>query len=325
MNRLKKKRGIDILEVNILYFVVALLLLTAGSYVQYREIKSGLVITEYILVLLPAILYIKMKRESLREVLRFNPISIKHGFLIVCITILSYPVALFFNLIAMATLSTLGKLERPPIPTADSFQEYVVLMLIIAASAGICEEVFFRGLLMKSYERLGKENAIVLTAVLFGVFHFNLQNLLGPIVLGLIFGYLVYRTDSIFAGIVGHMTNNGLAVTLGFLLNMLNRKLTGENFPMGQQVMPDALQLVAATVIVGMVAVLSGGIAYMLLRVIIKDTEGNPHRKEERLMDEEANGKETGKHKISLAAFIPVFLTLVLFFFVGYLQIRQIS
>ncbi|KXG74617.1 type II CAAX endopeptidase family protein [Thermotalea metallivorans] len=323
---MKKKKGIDILGVNILYFVVALLLLTVGSYVQYREIKSGLMITEYILVLLPAILYIKMKRESLREVLRFNSISIKHGFLIVCITILSYPVALFFNLIAMTILSTLGKLERPPIPTADSFQEYVVLMLIIAASAGICEEVFFRGLLMKGYERLGKENAIVLTAVLFGVFHFNLQNLLGPIVLGLIFGYLVCRTDSIFAGIVGHMTNNGLAVTLGFLLNMLNRKLAGGDFAMGQQGMPDALQLAAATVIVGMGAVLSGGVAYMLLRVIIKDTEGSQHSKEEeRLMDEEANGEETGKHKISLVAFIPVFLTLALFFVVGYLQIRQIS
>ena len=57
-----------------------------------------------------------------------------------------------------------------------------------------------------------------MSAILFGLFHYNLQNLAGPIILGIVFGYLVTITDSIWAGVVAHATNNGVAVLMGFFL-----------------------------------------------------------------------------------------------------------
>jgi membrane protease YdiL (CAAX protease family) len=315
----------QILGINILYLVVALLLLTVGAFVQYRDVKTGLIITEYVLVLLPVILFLKIKGESIKEVLRLNPLRAKHGVLIVLITILSYPVALFFNLIAMTILSTFGKLEQLPIPMADNFKDYIILMLIISVSAGICEEVFFRGLMMRGYERLGKANAIALTAILFGVFHFNVQNLLGPIVLGLIFGYLVYQTNSLYAGIIGHMANNGFAVTLGYGLIQF-QKILGNAVDAGAQAMPNTIQLAMATLVIGFIAVLGGGAAFMLLRIIIQDTAQMEYREGsgEILLNEHIE-ELLPKVKMSMVSFIPVFITLIIFVFLGYMQIQRLA
>ena len=114
----------------------------------------------------------------------------------------------------MTIISFLGNLNIPQLPMATNKSEYVKLLFIISVSAGICEEIFFRGFVLSGYERMGKRRAIIFSAILFGFFHFNIYNLAGPIILGLIFGYLVIETGSIFAGMIGHMVNNGFAVTL---------------------------------------------------------------------------------------------------------------
>ncbi len=322
---MEEKKGIQILGINILYLVVALLLLTVGAFVQYRDVKTGLIITEYVLVLLPVILFLKIKGESIKEVLRLNPLRVKHGMLIVLITVLSYPLALFFNLIAMTILSTFGELEQLPIPMADNFKDYIVLMLIISVSAGICEEVFFRGLMMRGYEKLGKANAIVLSAVLFGVFHFNVQNLLGPIVLGLIFGYLVYQTNSLYAGIIGHMANNGFAVTLGYGLIQFQKRI-GNTVDVAAQAMPNTVQLAAATLVIGFIAVLGGAAAFMLLRIIIQDTNQAVYREgSQEIVWNEDLEELPPKVKISMASFVPVFITLLIFVFLGYMQIQRLA
>ncbi|QZY56274.1 type II CAAX endopeptidase family protein [Crassaminicella profunda] len=314
---MEKKDTIGVLGINILYLVTALLLLTVGYYVQSKDIKSGLIITEYILVLLPPLIYIKLKGDSFKRVLRLNKLKGKHILTIVGITIFVYPVALFFNLIVMTVLSTLGKIQPPPIPTANNIGEYFVLMLIIAMSAGICEEVFFRGLVMRGYERFGQVNAIVLSALLFGLFHFNIQNFAGPMILGLVFGFLVYRTDSIFAGIVGHMTNNGIAVTFGFLLNYFNSKLPKPNVEVQNQ-MSSTMQLIFATIFMGMIAVVAGSIAYFLIRMIIKETKSVSYR----INNEVENNVEP--KKMSIFIFTPILLTVIIFIYVAYIQLKYI-
>ena len=107
------------------------------------------------------------------------------------------------------------------VPTASSGLEYMLLFAVIAGSAGICEEIFFRGVILNAYEsELGRKWGAIFSGVLFGLFHFNPQNLFGPILLGILFAYLVQVTGSIWAGIIAHTANNGIAVTAGYLINL---------------------------------------------------------------------------------------------------------
>lgn len=308
----------NILEVNIFYLAVAILLLTFGAYFQGLNIKTGLLITEYILVLLPILAFLKFKNMNIKKVLRLNKLRIKHGFVVIAITLFTYPVALFFNLIMITIISMFDSIKPLPIPTANNFEEYIGLFFIIAISAGICEEIFFRGLLLSAYESKFKDKAVIISAVLFGLFHFNLQNLLGPIVLGLIFGYLVYLTDSIYAGIIGHITNNGLAVTLAYIMNVLNQKLHLQEGINSEQVMSNTFQLFAATLLVGFIAIVTGLFVYLLIKVIKNDIAKKYKKEFAEEWRYEYDIENISKNKITY--YIPIVIILIIYGIISYIQ-----
>lgn len=317
-HRLIRGNGVDVLGTNILYLVIAIVLLTLGAYVQHRDVKTGLIITEYVIILLPPLLYAKFRGHSfkdIKKIFRLNKLRVKHGILIVLIGILAYPVVAFFNLIVLTCLSMFGELKQMPIPTANNMGEYFVLMLIVSMSAGICEEVYFRGLVLHVYERLGKTNAIVITSVLFGIFHFNIQNLIGPIILGIIFGYLVQRTNSLFAGIIGHMTNNGVAVTLGFLVNLSRINISDEKVA---QAATGTKELMGATFFMGCIGLFTGIGAYKLLKIIINDTE----EKKCEIAYEEVTESVEDQKKPSIFVYLPILITLVIFIWLSYIQMN---
>mgnify|MGYP001247234800 FL=1 len=219
---LGNRKNQSILATNMLFLIVALLLLTVGAKVQQRDLYSGLLITEYLIVLVPILTFIIIRGHSIKRVLRLNGISLSQIIYTIIIVILAYPIAVFLNYIGIIIISRFGKIIPNTVPLPTNLNEFLVSFLVIALSPGICEEVMFRGLIMNSYETLGRKKAIIYSAILFGMFHFNVQNLLGPIFLGLIFGIIVIKTNSILTGIIGHTVNNTIALVLGYGLNKLS-------------------------------------------------------------------------------------------------------
>ncbi len=213
-------KRMTISNVNLLYLFMAVLLITLGYIIQSINSELGLIATEFLLVLLPALLFAIWTRDGMKKIFRLNPLPFREGILIVSIAVLFYPVSIMGNLIVVNLLDAIGWYRPIPFPTAENAKEYVLLIFAVAVSAGICEELLFRGVMMKAYERYGPKRAIIATAVLFGFFHFNMQNLIAPIMLGALFGYYVYITDSIFSAILAHSFHNALSVTIGFLTSV---------------------------------------------------------------------------------------------------------
>jgi hypothetical protein len=73
--------------------------------------------------------------------------------------------------------------------------------------------------MLSAYESRGSIKAAAITAVLFGMFHFDITNLAATTFLGFLIGYYVIRTNSILAGMLAHFMNNALSELLQFLLN----------------------------------------------------------------------------------------------------------
>ena len=67
MFKLKDK---SILHVNLFYLLTGILLVFVGSIVQSKEIYSGLLFTEYILIFIPSVIYIKTKGKSIKKTLK---------------------------------------------------------------------------------------------------------------------------------------------------------------------------------------------------------------------------------------------------------------
>ena len=83
----------------------------------------------------------------------------------------------------------------------------------IAIMAPLIEELLFRGAIEGHLLRQGKSprTAIFLSALIFGVIHLNPVQIPFAFFLGLVFGWLYYRTGSVIPGIVGHFLNNTVA------------------------------------------------------------------------------------------------------------------
>lgn len=216
MNKIKRP---SISETNFFFMFLAMILLTLGALVQSRDVNSGLLITEYVLVLLPNLLFLKLRGLSLKENLRLNKISFKNIVLVILITIFAYPVVVFIQAIFIGIISIFKEVNPSGVPVPANEMQYFLSLFIIALSPGICEEVMFRGTIMSAYERLGTKKSIIISALLFGLFHFTILNLVGPLILGIIFGIMVHKTNSLYSSIIGHTVNNALAVSILYFVS----------------------------------------------------------------------------------------------------------
>lgn len=79
--------------------------------------------------------------------------------------------------------------------------------------APICEELVFRGAVLRALLQWTSHHwsAIAISAVLFALVHFNPAQMPHAFLVGLLLGWLYYRTDSIVPGIVYHWVNNSVA------------------------------------------------------------------------------------------------------------------
>ncbi|MBE0449231.1 MAG: CPBP family intramembrane metalloprotease [Clostridia bacterium] len=210
-------------EANAIFIILSVVFLTFGAYVQSLDVIKGLLITEYGILLLPIIIYALVTKKDIKNVFRLNRLPFKVTIKIMVLAVFLVPTIALVNLIAIFIIEMFSSSIMAPIPTAQNGLEFIFLFFVIAITAGICEEFFFRGMILNAYENeMSLKAAAIFSAVLFGIFHFNPQNLFGPIVLGLVFSYLVQITNSIYAAIIAHVANNGIAVTMGFLITLGN-------------------------------------------------------------------------------------------------------
>lgn len=176
-----------------------------------------ILINEFVMILGSVAIFCVVKKVNIKETFRINKPGIVPMLLIAAISVPAYFVAAMLNNIILYILQFIGDIPAQSIPVPQNLTELLIGILIIAVSPGICEEVMHRGLLLRAYEKRGSYKAVVFVSIYFGIFHFDITNLLGPIFLGLIIGYYVIRTNSIFAGIFAHFINNTIAEVLQYL------------------------------------------------------------------------------------------------------------
>lgn len=90
------------------------------------------------------------------------------------------------------------------------FNPYEILLICLIGP--FVEELLFRGVVLKRLLIYMNNvySAIISSAVLFALFHVNPAQIPGALILGLITGYIVYRTKSIFYSFFVHAIYNSL-------------------------------------------------------------------------------------------------------------------
>lgn len=102
----------------------------------------------------------------------------------------------------------------------ESYSELIFCLVLIAIIPAIFEEFLFRGIVLKiGLKQYSKPiKAIIYQALIFAILHLSFYELPGIIMIGAIFGYVAKETGSIWSGVIGHATFNGITVILHFIV-----------------------------------------------------------------------------------------------------------
>ena len=109
---------------------------------------------------------------------------------------------------------------RVPASVGTIYSDNFVLIMSILCTAvlpGIFEEIFNRGLFLKSIEGVKSEKAlIVLGGIFFGLFHENALQFGYAIFGGMVFVAIALKSKSIVPAMIMHFTNNLCSIMIGY-------------------------------------------------------------------------------------------------------------
>lgn len=109
--------------------------------------------------------------------------------------------------------STILKYKGITIPEPDfSFPTqriFLILFLIYVCLLGpMLEEIIFRGFILRSMQRYGNLTAIIVSSILFSMFHLNLVQFINPVLVGMLLAFIAIKSESIFPSMIAHIFNN---------------------------------------------------------------------------------------------------------------------
>lgn len=106
-------------------------------------------------------------------------------------------------------------------------------LLNIALIPAICEEILFRGYILRAFEKSwGPIVAIIISGLIFGMFHIQLGNIFPLATLGIILALMTWLSGTLWPAIIAHFINNGAAVLVGSQYpELLFEQMTAESLP----------------------------------------------------------------------------------------------
>jgi sodium transport system permease protein len=230
----KSKPEAGAVDAFLLFAVAVSLLWWIGAPLQSKDVVAGLLITEVLLVMAPAMLFARRLNLDFIKTFRIKKIDPISAIMVIPMGVAGFALITQFEVLFSKFVF---------IPTEYAQQFEVVLMeitalgpvgafAVIALLPAVCEEILFRGYILDGLTRKwGASIGIVITGILFGAFHLDPFRMIPASLLGILFGIIVFRKGSIFYGIIAHLVNNGCAlVTVLFAAKIGEGYMSGERF-----------------------------------------------------------------------------------------------
>ena len=208
----------------LLFFAIDIILTIFVFFpIQWKWELVGLVITELGILVLGAVAGLVIFRFKFSDMLPIKLPKWNHwlgvivfagGFLMVNIMI-NLTLAYFFPSMLETNDALNDIMDGIP---------YIVQLFIVAVMPAICEETLHRGFILSSFRRFkNKWVIIVIMGVLFGLFHIQPEKYLATGALGCALTYLMISTDNFVMPMTFHFLNNGVAITLSYLMNIIDK------------------------------------------------------------------------------------------------------
>ena len=188
-----------------------------GLPLNWQSIVQSTLVIQIGMILTPALIMAALLTRSIRTSLRLtfpNASEMAVAFLLAISLHPSY--AAFASMVGAEY-----KLGEQTIDMLSQFDSILAatpiwsVLLVLALLPAVCEELVFRGFVFAGLLRNGGHvRAILLSSLLFGLSHGVLQQTITASTIGLLLGWLAYRTGGVACTIVFHCVHNSLSMLL---------------------------------------------------------------------------------------------------------------
>ncbi|MBQ3047653.1 MAG: CPBP family intramembrane metalloprotease, partial [Clostridia bacterium] len=219
----------SLFNAQLIYFIALIMFVLMRILVLVFDVSSSsasidLIINIFIQVgimfLFPILAFSKTQKQKVKTTFKdFNYSKISLISLVICVLIgflcyfLNITIASFFGSI----IRMLGYESAPSVSSGQgsstlTIMSFLLEVFTVAILPAVCEETMHRGLLLKGYSSLGIKKAIILSSILFGLMHLNINQFFYATILGFIIALSVIISKNIFPAIIIHFMNNFLSV-----------------------------------------------------------------------------------------------------------------
>jgi len=172
---------------------------------------NSLVITIFAIYLI--FFFLKKKKYSITKSLQLNPVNMKIMLVTLLLVLGIFAVRqglnpILYNLFPSKELIQIYLDSKP-----KTMLEWVHIIASAILVAPVLEELIFRGLMQKSLnEKYGLLISIMVPAIIFSIIHIFPVAILSILFSSVIYGLLVYKTQSVHASIIAHAFHNLIAL-----------------------------------------------------------------------------------------------------------------
>ncbi|WP_057914998.1 CPBP family intramembrane glutamic endopeptidase [Peribacillus muralis] len=207
----------------ILYITILIMIIFPFSQLILQELslqisKPSFFFISKLIIIYMLFVYLKKKKITLTSI-RLKKVHIKYILLGILMGIIAHMLTMFFDRTQYYLLTgewlTAEKIVGTLMESNQNISFYSIIM--IGFSVAISEEMLFRGMLLKQYQSMNIKPAILLSALIFCLYHMTVGNLVFAFVMGISFAILTIYTGSIVPAIFYHfLVNEIMRIILHF-------------------------------------------------------------------------------------------------------------
>lgn len=184
------------------------------KYPDFRNFYTDIITSQIILVLIPTIIFLAISKVNIKKLLRFHSITWFEFLTLFAFSIFIRPLIALINAISLLFAENTSQTIMDEVMNIP----LILGLLLVGLLPAFTEELLTRGVLYHSYRKQSMLTAALVSSLLFGILHMNINQSMYAIVIGFIFVLLIEATDSILSAIYVHLLINGSSVLLSYWL-----------------------------------------------------------------------------------------------------------
>lgn len=198
-----------------LYLLLGLITIVWSSY-TFRDVSVHYVvgIAVEVMLALGALLFLRLEKRtipwrSVRETLRWRWPGRRLIALSGALALGLWVIGVMLNLITIAVFGYTTPVEPTMFPR--TVPEALLLLVSTVIAAPLCEELMFRGYVQRAYERRSPWIGIIVSGLIFTLYHLRFQGALALVPVAFALGFVAWRSNSLFPGMLLHAAYNSIA------------------------------------------------------------------------------------------------------------------